>query len=92
MTNLDDSYKLLMESTKMEKKNHKKRRGSLGDSVTIIEPKSGWQIINFKELKRYRDLFFFLSGEILRHYMLRPYLDFRRLDKISMRRPKHWTA
>lgn len=30
------------------------------DLVTIIEPKSGWQIIDFKELKRYRDLFYFL--------------------------------
>ena len=30
------------------------------DSVTIVEPKSGWQIINFKELKEYRDLFYSL--------------------------------
>jgi len=30
------------------------------DIVTIIEPKFGWQIINFKELKEYRDLFYFL--------------------------------
>ena len=29
-------------------------------SVTVIEPKSGWQIIDFKELKEYRDLFYFL--------------------------------
>jgi len=29
-------------------------------AVTIIEPKSGWQFINFKELKEYRDLFYFL--------------------------------
>jgi lipopolysaccharide transport system permease protein len=28
--------------------------------VTVIEPKTGWQIINFKELKEYRDLFYFL--------------------------------
>ena len=28
--------------------------------ITIIKPKVGWQIINFKELKEYRDLFFFL--------------------------------
>ena len=28
--------------------------------VTIIEPKSGWQFLNFKELREYRDLFFFL--------------------------------
>jgi len=29
-------------------------------SLTIIEPKSGWQCIDFKELKDYRDLFYFL--------------------------------
>ena len=28
--------------------------------VTIIKPRSGWQIIDFKELKEYQDLFFFL--------------------------------
>ena len=28
--------------------------------VTIIEPKSGWQFLDLKELKEYRDLFFFL--------------------------------
>ena len=30
------------------------------DLLTIIKPRSGWQIIDFKELKEYRDLFFFL--------------------------------
>jgi lipopolysaccharide transport system permease protein len=30
------------------------------DIITTIEPKSGWQLINFKELKEYKDLFFFL--------------------------------
>jgi lipopolysaccharide transport system permease protein len=29
--------------------------------VTIIEPKNGWQIINWRELKEYRDLFYFLT-------------------------------
>jgi lipopolysaccharide transport system permease protein len=29
--------------------------------VTIIEHKTGWQLINLKELKEYRDLFFFLT-------------------------------
>ncbi|MEN8129482.1 MAG: ABC transporter permease [Pseudomonadota bacterium] len=29
-------------------------------SVTIIEPISGWQLIDFKELVEYRDLFYFL--------------------------------
>lgn len=28
--------------------------------VTYIKSKSGWQLINFKELKEYRDLFYFL--------------------------------
>jgi lipopolysaccharide transport system permease protein len=28
--------------------------------VTIIKPRSGWQIIDFKELKEYRNLFYFL--------------------------------
>jgi len=30
------------------------------ESVTIIEPRSGWQAIDLKELKEYRDLFYFL--------------------------------
>ena len=29
-------------------------------STTIIKPASGWQIVDFKELKEYRDLFYFL--------------------------------
>ena len=29
--------------------------------ITIIKPKSGWQFIDFKELKEYRDLFYFLA-------------------------------
>jgi lipopolysaccharide transport system permease protein len=28
--------------------------------VTIIKPRTGWQVINFRELKEYRDLFYFL--------------------------------
>ena len=31
------------------------------DSFTVIEPKTGWQFVNFKELSEYRDLFFFLA-------------------------------
>jgi lipopolysaccharide transport system permease protein len=41
-------------------KYHKNKPTSFSDAFTIIEPKSGWQIINFKELREYRDLFFFL--------------------------------
>lgn len=33
---------------------------SRDDLVTIIKPKSGWQVLNLKELKEYRDLFYFL--------------------------------
>lgn len=32
----------------------------LSAPTTIIQPRSGWQLINFKELMEYRDLFFFL--------------------------------
>lgn len=30
------------------------------ETIIIIKPRSGWQLINFKELIEYRDLFFFL--------------------------------
>jgi lipopolysaccharide transport system permease protein len=30
------------------------------ETVTVIEPRRGWQIIDFGELRRYRDLFYFL--------------------------------
>lgn len=40
--------------------NYENRLNSISDSVTLIKPKSGWQIIDFKELKEYRDLFYFL--------------------------------
>lgn len=30
------------------------------EAVTTIKPRSGWQLINFKEIAEYRDLFFFL--------------------------------
>lgn len=33
---------------------------SAGSSVRIIKPRSGWQFVDFKELKEYRDLFYFL--------------------------------
>jgi lipopolysaccharide transport system permease protein len=38
----------------------KKKLISSPDEVLIIEPKSGWQILNIKELWEYRDLFRFL--------------------------------
>lgn len=39
---------------------HNKKPKLCTESVTIIKPKFGWQIIDFKELKEYRDLFYFL--------------------------------
>jgi lipopolysaccharide transport system permease protein len=33
---------------------------SPSDIVSVIQPKIGWQVINFKELIEYKDLFFFL--------------------------------
>ena len=30
------------------------------ETVSIVEPKNGWQIIDLKELRRYRDLIYFL--------------------------------
>ena len=30
------------------------------EQITIIKPKPGWQLIDFKELREYRDLFYFL--------------------------------
>jgi len=36
------------------------RSASNDEIITVIKPISSWQVINFKELKDYRDLFFFL--------------------------------
>lgn len=33
---------------------------AISDHVIVIKPKKGWQLIDFKELKEYRDLFYFL--------------------------------
>jgi len=41
-------------------KNHKNRSNPNDNSVIIIKPKSGWQILDLKELKKYRDLLYFL--------------------------------
>jgi len=35
------------------------KKNSKDELVNIIEPRSGWQTINFKELREYRDLFYF---------------------------------
>lgn len=44
---------------------HSQKDGMVANShtateITIIEPRSGWQLIDWRELWRYRDLFFFL--------------------------------
>ena len=41
-------------------KSFRNRSNLKSDSITIIKPMFGWQIINFKELIEYRDLFYFL--------------------------------
>jgi len=38
----------------------KPKLNSEQEKITVIEPKSGWQLIDFKELREYRDLFFFI--------------------------------
>jgi homopolymeric O-antigen transport system permease protein len=39
---------------------HNNGETSKCDSLSVIQPNSGWQIIDFKELNEYRDLFYFL--------------------------------
>lgn len=45
---------------KNKSNNHKDKESLSRDLFAVIEPKTGWQLIDFKELKEYRDLFFFL--------------------------------
>ena len=49
-----------MVSSTTNQKGPVKNPGSSCNFFTTIEPRSGWQFVNFKELKEYRDLFFFL--------------------------------
>jgi len=37
-----------------------KLAAAVPEDTTVIEPKSGWQLIDFRELWEYRDLFYFL--------------------------------
>ncbi len=41
-----------------KRENNRSSHGS--EKVAVIEPKKGWQLIDFAELREYRDLFFFL--------------------------------
>jgi lipopolysaccharide transport system permease protein len=34
---------------------------AMAETVTVIEPRSGWRLIDWKELREYSDLFFFLT-------------------------------
>lgn len=45
---------------KEKPKNCKNTPNSSEDPVTIIKPRSGWQMVDFKEFKEYRDLFYFM--------------------------------
>jgi lipopolysaccharide transport system permease protein len=36
------------------------KKKNKSEQVTVIEHRAGWQLIDFKELKKYRDLFYFL--------------------------------
>lgn len=38
-----------------------KKNNRNDENITVIKPKSGWQSIDFQELKNYRDLFYFLT-------------------------------
>lgn len=66
----------MMGSIKMEMKNHTNELSSFGDSVAIIEPKSGWRIIDFKELKQYRDLFYFIVWRDIKSFYAQTILGF----------------
>jgi lipopolysaccharide transport system permease protein len=48
---------LIMKITPTNRSNESDLNGEL---LTIIKPLSGWQIVDFKELREYRDLFFFM--------------------------------
>ncbi len=45
---------------KNKSNNHIGKSISSSETVTIIEPEAGWQLVNIKELREYRDLFFSL--------------------------------
>ncbi len=50
----------MMSFVKSKLKNCGNRSNFNRDSLIIVEPRSGWQEIDFKELKEYRDLFYFM--------------------------------
>jgi len=49
-----------MNLSKQKPKEHRGKTSFHEDEVTIIKRQSGWKFIDFRELKQYRDLFYFL--------------------------------
>ena len=49
-----------MNDSNYKPKKYDNKSNMSGDVVTVIKPKSGWQVIDIKELIEYRDLFYFL--------------------------------
>lgn len=49
-----------MNNSNYKPKKYDNKSNMSGDVVTVIKPKSGWQVIDIKELIEYRDLFYFL--------------------------------
>ena len=49
-----------MSLSKQKLKKHQGKTIFHGDEVTIIKRQSGWKFIDFRELKQYKDLFFYL--------------------------------
>jgi hypothetical protein len=51
------------------------------EHVTIIEPTSGWEFPDFKELKAYRDLFYFLVWRDIKVLYAQTVLGFARSSR-----------
>jgi lipopolysaccharide transport system permease protein len=49
----------MKKSVKSKLNKYRNKSNSKKDSINIIKAPSGWQIVDFKELKEYRDLFYF---------------------------------
>jgi lipopolysaccharide transport system permease protein len=49
-----------MNDSNYKPKKYDNKSNMSGNVVTVIKPKSGWQVIDIKELIEYRDLFYFL--------------------------------
>lgn len=65
MSSLSNTLKVQTESANTQRK-----------LLTVIEPKSGWQIIDFQELREYRDLFYFLVWRDIKAFYAQTVLGF----------------